>query len=108
MTMDEVLAVGEGDALARLDRFRVVQRASQSVVVLEATAADLSAIADHAVLAMARRADGTVEIVGDKGALEGLDQGARLFVDAWRQRPLHKQDRPGEGLPWDADGFQPP
>ena len=84
------------------------KRASQSVVVLEATAADLSAIADHAVLAMARRADGTVEIVGDKGALEGLDQGARLFVDAWRERPLHKQDRPGEGLPWDADGFQPP
>ena len=37
----------------------------------------------------------------------GLSDTERLFADAWvlgRQPKV----RPGEGLPWDAPGFQPP
>jgi hypothetical protein len=31
----------------------------------------------------------------------------RLFVDAWRLRRFAKE-RPGDHLPWDAPGYQPP
>ena len=37
----------------------------------------------------------------------GLSDAERLFADAWvlGRRP---KVRPGEGLPWDAPGFEPP
>ena len=40
---------------------------------------------------------------------DGLEPGEVLFVEAWatRQR-AGKRDRLGEGLDWDAPGFQPP
>lgn len=38
---------------------------------------------------------------------ERLSAEELLFVTAWRQRRRTK-DRPGEGLPWDAPGYQPP
>lgn len=31
----------------------------------------------------------------------------QLFIRAWLQRQVPKT-RPGEGLPWDAPGFEPP
>ena len=36
-----------------------------------------------------------------------LDEGERMFVDAWRERARPKQ-RKGEGLSWDAPGFEAP
>ncbi len=36
------------------------------------------------------------------------DDAARLFLEAWLERPVEKSERPGEGLPWDAPGFEPP
>jgi hypothetical protein len=36
-----------------------------------------------------------------------LTPAERLFVSAWEARRQPKT-RPGEGLPWDAPGFQPP
>ncbi len=47
-------------------------------------------------------------MVGDVRVLDELDEGARLFVRAWQERPLSKSDRRGEGLSWDAPGFEPP
>lgn len=40
--------------------------------------------------------------------LEALGPGERLFVLAWQVRGGTKLERPGEGLPWDAPGFEPP
>jgi hypothetical protein len=57
---------------------------------------------------MGRSADGVVHSIGDEKALDALDPGTRLFVDAWRDRRSDKSARPGEGQPWDAPGFEPP
>jgi hypothetical protein len=38
---------------------------------------------------------------------DDLTDDERLFVEAWRLRFAPKQ-RPGEGLAWDAPGFEPP
>lgn len=39
----------------------------------------------------------------------GLSEEEQLFVDGWvmRQREGADKQRRGDGLPWDADGFQP-
>lgn len=37
----------------------------------------------------------------------GLSDAERVWVDAWGQRGEPKE-RPGEGLSWDAPGFEPP
>ena len=39
--------------------------------------------------------------------LAALDDTARTFVDAWRDR-LRPRARRGDGLSWDAPGFEPP
>jgi hypothetical protein len=39
--------------------------------------------------------------------LDDPTEAERLFVDAWLSRRAGKR-RPGDGLPWDAPGFQPP
>jgi hypothetical protein len=39
--------------------------------------------------------------------LKGLNPTERIFADAWVLSRKPKV-RPGEGLPWDAEGFQPP
>ena len=41
-------------------------------------------------------------------SLEGLTDGERLFAEAWQAGRSPKSSRPGQGLPWDAEGFQPP
>jgi hypothetical protein len=45
---------------------------------------------------------------GDEHVLDELDAGSQLFVQAWRERPLDKPHRPGEGQSWGATGFEPP
>jgi hypothetical protein len=41
--------------------------------------------------------------------LKGLDDNEMLFVRAWEKRLTgQKTERRGEGLSWDADGFEPP
>ena len=86
----------------------MLERAGDEVVVLSAGIDSLPAIAEHSRLAMARRAGGDVEIAGDERAAQGLGESARIFVDAWRSRSLAKPHRRGEGLSWDAEGFEPP
>lgn len=39
----------------------------------------------------------------------GLTDDESLFIESWRARPqAGAKERKGEGLPWDAPGFQPP
>jgi hypothetical protein len=41
--------------------------------------------------------------------LPTLDEGEALFVSAWEQQPgMRNKARPGEGLPWDTPGYDPP
>lgn len=43
------------------------------------------------------------------GLVERLDEGEALFVTAWVTRMTGPEKRRrGEGLPWDASGFEPP
>lgn len=58
--------------------------------------------------AIVRDENGTAEPRGDAGVLEELDSGARLFVEAWLTPRRAKTTRPGDGLPWDSPGFEPP
>jgi len=37
-----------------------------------------------------------------------LDPTERLFAEAWAESRRSKSDRVGDGLPWDAEGFEPP
>lgn len=106
MASDEVLVgyVPGHDAPRRV----VVARAGADVVVLRGGEADLDDVGRHARLALARTPHGGIRSVGDDAAIEGLDEAAQLFVAAWRQRPLAKPDRIGEGEAWDASGFEPP
>ena len=104
---DEVLVVGyQPDATS--PSWPVLARASSQALVLRAAAADVEAVGRRARLAMARRPDGSTQMVGDSGVLDELDEGGRLFVRAWQEQPTSKPDRRGEGLPWDHPGFEPP
>ena len=39
----------------------------------------------------------------------GLSEAEMLFVDVWRARlDEPAKQRPGDGVPWDAPGFEPP
>jgi hypothetical protein len=106
MGTDEVLVV---DCDPRgLDRWPVTARVPPHIAVLRADREDLTEIARHARLAMARLPGGGISILGDHTVLDELDDTGRLFVSAWRHRPEAKPGRIGDGLPWDATGFQPP
>lgn len=106
MTLPELLVVGyqHRDAAP----WPIVAQVPPHVVVLRAPTEDLPAIARRARLAMARASDGSIHILGDEAVVNELDDAARLFIRAWRERPAEKSDRPGEGLAWDHPGFQPP
>lgn len=111
MSMGEILVLLDPRSAAEaLDRvratFRVVHVASPRLVVVEAE----TDTAPESVLArtpgvVSAAAGGAVQPLGD----HALSAEERLFVDAWvlRLRETVAKQRPGDGLPWDADGFQP-
>ena len=73
------------------------------ILVLEADEAALTAL----------RADANVAGVYDQAVppdvLAGLGPEERLFVEGWIQQQAGKdKSRRGDGLSWDAPGFQPP
>lgn len=107
MTVPEVLVVGY-EPPESIPGWSVLSEMPPLITVLRAGPEDLPTIARHARLAIGRRADGSPQRVGDETVVEELDDAARLFLTAWLERPVEKRDRPGEGLPWDAPGFEPP
>jgi hypothetical protein len=84
-------------------RFAVTHAASPRVVVVNA---------DREEAATLRSLPGVTgvfdrNVPGD--VLESLDESEALFVAAWESRQEGREKvRPGEGLPWDASGFEPP
>lgn len=90
-------------------RLRVVATAPPRVVVFEMDPRVLDEVLGHATsVAIVRRPDGTTELHGDARVIDELDDGARLFVEAWRASRTAKRDRPGEGRSWDSPDFEPP
>ncbi len=87
---------------------RTVAESPPHVRVVEADTADLPDIERYASLLFVRGPGGETRVLGDETALDRLPEGSRLFVDAWREQPIEKPDRAGEGLAWDDPGFEPP
>jgi hypothetical protein len=92
----DVERVGE-----RLSRFRVSQKVSPRVVIVAGSAHEELASVDGVLAVVAPGASLADELRASLTPTEAL------FVDAFRQRAEPKQ-RPGDGLPWDAEGFLPP
>jgi hypothetical protein len=81
---------------------KVVQRASSRVALVEGPVAGIRKLA----------ALPGVEVIEDDipdSLLEQLSRTEALFARAWERRQhAHAKERPGEGLAWDAPGFEPP
>jgi hypothetical protein len=94
-----------GDAGSELfDGYPIVHAVSRRVFVVE-TPADASSTDIAALPGVAAVSEGGVA----SEILEGLDETEALFVAAWsRRRGESKKQRRGEGLDWDAAGFEPP
>jgi hypothetical protein len=86
------------------DRFPIVHAASSRVFVIKLPAdASSGDVATLPGVTAVTRGGSTPEI------LEGLEEMEALFVRAWSKRKEESAtQRRGEGLDWDADGFEPP
>lgn len=102
VVMSEGAADDAGPQL--LGGFPIVHAVSPRVFVIESSA-DGSSAAVEALPGVAAVSEGGVA----SEILEGLDETEALFVAAWsRRRGESKKQRRGEGLDWDAVGFEPP
>jgi hypothetical protein len=101
----EALVVLEEDDAAgsRLEQVR------QHAVVLQWLPPRIAIVLVPAHRALPDRVPGTSWYNGDIAAdvAAGFTPTERLFVDAWQSRREAKI-RPGDGLPWDAAGREPP
>lgn len=90
--------------LARLQlTYRVSSLLQPRIAVLEVNEAEL------AVLVHQQGLDGVYSDTIPPAVLSRLSPEERLFVEAWNlQRAIRQKQRVGEGLPWDAPGFQAP
>jgi len=80
---------------------RVTQRLSDRVALAVIPASAREALAGRSEVL------GVYEHDVPDAVMSELDGAERVFVDAWRERGRGKQ-RAGEGLSWDAPGFQAP
>lgn len=100
-----VLTAAGADAHAAVlqQHHRVIARVPPRLMVLD--------VDDRAVAELGR--DPAVAGLFERGAspamLEGLRPEEQLFVDGWLLGSTQEsKPRSGDGLPWDAPGFQPP
>ena len=107
MSADELLVVDYAPS-DQASSWPIASTYPPRISIVHAGPDALGAIATASRAALARRADGGIDAVGDTTAFDELDDGARLFVEAWRSQPPAKPDRPGDGLSWDTPGFKPP
>lgn len=101
---DLILILGPGHSADSRGAYRVTQRVSPRVVIIEP-----SGDTTKEELQKMNGVDAVLEpgesLTGDvRGTLTDTEA---LFVDAFAQRSRHKE-RLGEGLNWDAEGFLTP
>jgi hypothetical protein len=83
--------------------YRVLTMLRPRIVVLEVDEEAMTALRQDPTLA------GVYEQSAPPEVLAGLRPDERLFVEGWSQQQAGKnQPRRGDGLSWDATGFQPP
>lgn len=100
---DLLVLVEASSFVAAVERIRALARVTQLLPPRLVLVDDSRAVRDHAA-----DVDGVIGVYDDLSVLDhDLDDASRAFVRAWdaRKRP---KSRPGEGLDWDAHGFQPP
>lgn len=103
----EALIIVEGpdpDAvLARVSEFvRVTQRLPPRLAIVTGEGDQLDAVRNLP------RVIGVFEGAVPEPTIEQLNPTERLFAEAWAVGRQPKPFRPGEGLPWDAEGFEAP
>jgi hypothetical protein len=91
------------DVLSQVGQFvKVTQRLPPRLAIVEGEDRQLEAV---------RTLPGVIAVcegpVPDS-VLQQLHPTERLFADGWAAGRQPKTARPGEGLQWDAEGFQPP
>jgi hypothetical protein len=96
-------AQGYQQTLADTAHARVTQIASSRLVVLEAESSAISA------LAALPGVEGVYEAPVPDEVIKRFGESEALFVRAWQMRQQQSRgERRGEGLDWDAEGFEPP
>jgi hypothetical protein len=81
---------------------RIVQRLPPRLAIIEI---------DPQKVETVRSQEGVSALYDDavsETVLQQLTSAERLFAEAWDRSRQAKPARPGDGLPWDAGGFQPP
>jgi hypothetical protein len=81
---------------------RVTQRLPPRLAIVEGDPDRLAAI--HGIPGIIAMFEGRVT----ETMLQQLNPTERLFAEAWTESRRPKPDRVGEGLSWDAEGFEPP
>lgn len=95
---------GAADAGVRPGRYRVIARLPPRLMVVDAVD-DLTASELRSDPAVA----GVFERDASAAQFEGLRPEEQLFVDGWLLGSTQEtKPRVGDGLSWDAPGFQPP
>lgn len=106
-TRPVLVLLPERSAPAELARLRLLYRVSSllepRIAILEVSEGEL------AILVQRQGLDGVYPDTIPAEVLSRLHPQEQLFVAAWSlQRAARQKQRPGEGLPWDAPGFQAP
>jgi hypothetical protein len=84
-------------------RFTVLQVASPHLAVLRVEEDQLEQVAE------VEGVDKIIDVEIPQEILDKLDSAEELFATAWVMRQQTKTKiRPGEGLDWDAEGFEAP
>jgi hypothetical protein len=91
------------DLLAQVSQLvRVTQRLPPRLLIVHGTDEDLRTIRNL------RGVLGVFENSVPMAVLQELQSTERTFAEAWIAGRKPKLHRRGEGLPWDAEGYQPP
>lgn len=98
---DTLIVVETGVSLDR-HGWPVTQRLPPRIAVVPLAADEIRARAGTPEVRVLERPEDAAAIAPP------LDERERLFVDAWFQSRQPKARRPGDGLPWDTPGYDPP
>jgi hypothetical protein len=105
--MDTMLLIVQDDqaepTLARVGLVaRIVQRLPPRLAIIEADPGEVETV--RSVEGVRVLCQGRVS----EAVLRQLTSAERIFARAWMRSRQAKPHRPGDGLPWDAEGFKPP
>lgn len=103
----DVLVVIDGAEAAAFDlaiaaHGRVTQRLPPRLAIVRVAAEDIPAI-ERIPAVLGAYADVVPDVVVSR-----LDPAERLFASAWSATRTRQEKRRGDGLAWDAEGFEPP